>query len=337
MGCSITTQYMRRGIETAFLENDYLRVEVLTGKGGDITEIRDKRTDINVLFESPHEWRAPGDGPVGAPDGSFTYLDYYPGGWQDVLPAAGGPTTAHGAPLALHGEAPLVPWDATVLEDSLDRAQLRLSVSLSRYPLEVERYLTLEKGSATLTVDETVENIGEVPVDYSWLQHIALGEPLVGSDARLEVPCETVLSDPDRGANGQFPAGESYEWPVAQLPDGEVDLREFPPKGERIHEVLALTDLSEGQYTVTNPSLDLATTVRFPEKVFEYLWYWRAFGGFEDAPFFGRNYNAGIEPATSIPNAGLEAARENGTANRLKPGEEVAATITFETHPVARK
>jgi galactose mutarotase-like enzyme len=332
MTCSVTTRYARRGVETAFLENDRLRVEVLTGKGGDVTEIRDKRTDVDVLFEAPHEWHAPGSGAAGAPDGSFAFLDHYPGGWQDVLPAAGGPAIAHGAPLALHGESSLVPWEATVVEETAERVRLGLSVTLSRYPLSVERVLTLEAGSAALTVEETVENVGEVPVDYSWLQHLALGEPLVGPEARLEVPCETVLSDPVQGPNARVPPDETYEWPVLELPDGEVDLRTFPPKSERVHELLALTDLSAGRYTVTNPSLDLGATVRFPADVYEYVWYWRAFGGFEDAPFFGRSYNAGLEPCTSVPNAGLEAARENGTAERLGPGETVRATVAVETH-----
>lgn len=139
MGCAITTEYIRRGIETAFLENDHLRVEVLTGKGDDITEIRDKRTDVNVLFEAPHRWQAPSADLTGVPDESFAFLNHYLGGWQDVLPGAGGPATVQGAPLALHGESTLVPWDATVTEQTAGRMQLSLPVSLARYLLSIER------------------------------------------------------------------------------------------------------------------------------------------------------------------------------------------------------
>jgi galactose mutarotase-like enzyme len=332
MGCRITTEYTRRGIETAFLENDQLRIEVLTGKGGDITEIIDKRTDVNVLFEAPHKWYGPDIGPLGKPDGSFTFLDHYPGGWQDVLPTAGGPATVDGAPLSLHGETTLVPWKATISTETDDRVELHLSVELSRYPLEIDRRLILESGTSLLTVEETVENLSDIPVDYSWLQHIALGEPLVGPEAMLEVPCNAVLSDPELGPNAQFPADEVFHWPIAELSETKIDLRKFPPKDAQIHDLLALTDLEEGKYTVTNPSIDLGVTVRFPAEIYEYLWYWRAFGGFEDAPFFGRNYNAGLEPSTSIPNAGLDAARDAGTANTLAPHEKTQATISLETH-----
>lgn len=335
-GPTITDEYERKGIRTVFLENDALRVEVLAGKGGDVTEIRDKRTDVNVLFEAPHEWRPLRDGPVGAPNGEFAYLDHYPGGWQDVLPGAGGPSTGSGgAPLALHGETPVIPWEHKIVEDSAERVAVELSADLTRYPFSVTRELSLAAGESTLRVDETVENRGEVAVDYSWLQHIALGEPLLGPEATLDVPCDRVLVDPEQPANSRLPAGEEFAWPTCDLADGtgETDLRELPPKTDRVHQLVALTDLHEGRYTVTNSDLDLGVTVEFPHDLYEYLWYWQAFGGFEDAPFFGRNYNAGLEPCTSIPNAGLEDAIENGTARRLAPGETVEASIAFSTHP----
>ncbi|MFC7028263.1 DUF4432 family protein [Halomicroarcula sp. GCM10025710] len=97
---------------------------------------------------------------------------------------------------------------------------------------------------------------------------------------------------------------------------------------------MALADLREGRYTVSNPAIDLGVTVRFPESLYEYLWYWQPLGGFEEAPFFGRNYNVGLEPCTSIPNAGLAEAIENGTAELLDPGETRESTVTLETHPV---
>lgn len=333
---SITDEYTRRGIDAVHLENRGLRVEVLAGKGGDVTEIRDKRTDTNVLFESPHEWHAPRDAYAGAPDPTFSFLDHYPGGWQDVIPAAGGPASVAGATFGLHGESTTAPWEATILHDDEDAVSVQLSLSLTRYPLDVERTITLAD-DPVLTVEETVTNRGEVSVEYAWLQHVAFGPPLVGPDARLEVPCETVLVDPDHDPpNARLPPGETFEWPTCDLDDGTVDLRRIPPKDARVHDLVALTDLAEGRYTLVNPELDLATTVRFPADLFEYLWYWQAFGGFEEAPFFGRNYSAGLEPCTSIPNAGLERAIENGTANTLAAGEREHATIEVEVAPADR-
>lgn len=335
MVCTVTDEYQRRGIDVVFLENDYLRVEILAGKGSDITEITDKRTDTNVLFEAPHEWRVPANGPVGAPDGTFSFLDYYPGGWQTVLPAAGGPTTATGAPLALHGESSLISWETEITNDTEAEVAVEFTASLTRYPFTIEREVSLTAGSSALTITEEVTNEGAVTVPYSWLQHIALGEPLVAPEAKLEAPCKTVLVDPDQTAEtARLPPGETYEWPICETDDGPIDLRQFPPRSERVHDLVALADLTDGYYTVSNPDLDLGVTVSFPESLYNYLWYWQPLGGFEEAPFFGRNYNVGLEPCTSIPNAGLEHAVENGTAESLKSGETQRSTVTLETHPV---
>jgi galactose mutarotase-like enzyme len=336
MGYSISTDYERRGIETIFLENDHLRVEVLAGKGGDITEIRDKRTDVNVLFEAPHEWRPPGRGLSGRADAEYSFLDHYPGGWQDVLPGAGGPSEGSGgAPFPLHGETPLIPWDYEVREASPDRVAVKLTTSLTRYPFDVTRVLSLNNRESTLRIEETVTNTGRVAVSYSWLQHIALGEPLIGPAATLDVPCEKVLVDPGQtNDTARLPPGAEFEWPICDWDDGRVDLREMPSKEERVHDLVALTELREGWYTVRNPTQNLGVTVEFPEDLYEYLWYWQPFGGFEGAPFFGRNYNVGLEPCTSIPNAGLREAINNETARSLSPGETKSMSIAFRTHPL---
>jgi galactose mutarotase-like enzyme len=331
--CSLTTEYSRKGLSCLWLENDHLHVELLPEKGGDVTEIRDRRTGVNVLFEAPHEWRPPERGPVGAPDGEFSFLDHYPGGWQDVLPAAGGPSEGDGgAPLGLHGESPVVPWEVTRLAESPERVAVEIAVELTRYPLRIERELSLAADEATLAVSETVTNVGEVPVDYSWLQHVALGEPLVSPAAELDVPADRVLVDPDPPENARLPAGAEFEWPVWTDGETEVDLREFPPKGERVHDLVAVTGLDEGRYTLRNPELDLGATLRFPADTYEYLWYWQPLGGFEDAPFFGRNYNVGLEPCTSIPNAGLADAKANGTAERLAAGASESVELALSTH-----
>ena len=328
-GLRVTDEYTRRGIDAAFLENEHLRLEVLTGKGGDVTELRDKRTDVDVLLEVPHEWRPPGDGQASAPTAQFAFEDHYPGGWQSILPSGGGPSEAHGAALALHGESAVVPWDATPFEHD-DAVGLDLETRLTRYPFHLERQIRLHRDDPTVYVEESVTNDGEVPVHYSWVQHVALGEPLVAPEATLELPCERVVADPNHDhENARLTPGEVYDWPGEK-----VDFREFPPKDERIFDLAAFADLSEGTYTVSNPDLDLAATVSFDESLYEYVWYWGAFGGHTVSPFFGRNYNVGLEPATSIPTTGgLDAAIENGTANELAPGESVETEITLHTAP----
>lgn len=326
-----TDEYTRRGIETAFLENEHLRIEVLVGKGGDITEIRDKRTDIDVLFETPFEWRPPNDGPVGAPDSVAAFEDHYPGGWQSLLPNGGGPASAGGATLAQHGESSIVPWEGRIIEGS-DAVSIHLTTDLTRYPFHLEREIRLEADDPTVYVEESMTNGGANSLEYSWVQHVALGEPLVAPEATLDVPCRVVRTDPDHvHANARLPTDHRFEWPTW---DDDVDLRTFPDRTEPIFDLAAFCELTEGRYTVTNETLDLGVTVHFDESIYEYVWYWGAFGGHDGSPFFGRNYNVGLEPATSIPTiGGLDAAVQNGTANTVDPGETVTTSISLSTHP----
>jgi len=200
---------------------------------------------------------------------------------------------------------------------------VRLTVSLTRYPLAMERRLSLAADEAILRVEDSVTNEGETAVPYSWLQHVGFGSEFIGPECTVDVPHSEVLVDTHQTTpNARFEPGSEHEWPVATSREGNsVDLRSPPQKDDRVHDLLAVTAFDADQDTVTNPDLDLAARAwHSPCDLYEYVWYWGAFGGFEAAPFFGRNYNVGLEPCTSVPNAGLDSAIEAGTANTLQPG-----------------
>ena len=332
----ISTEYAYRGIETAFLENESLRIMVLPGKGGDIIEFRDKRADVDVLFHTDHNWLPPTERVVPTVDPTGWH-DSYPGGWQVNLPVAGYTDGFAGTPYGLHGESALLPWNADVVRDDAEAVALGLSVELVRYPFSIERTLTLPAGESALRVEERVTNDGGVELEYVWQQHLALGRPLVGPAARLDVPAATGVSEPydQDHENNRLLGDATFEWPNAPALDGDgtVDLGEFPPTDATIHDVAYATDLDAGWYAVTNPELDLGFGFTFPTDPFECLWYWQAFGGDADSPYFNRNYTAGLEPTTAYPSAGLpDAQRENGTMKTIEPGETLEATFTAVTY-----
>lgn len=331
----ITTEFAYRGIETAFLENDALRVMVLIGKGGDIVEFRDKRTDVDVLWQTPHNWTPPRERyvPTASPS---TWNDHYPGGWQVNLPVAGNGWEIDGNAYGLHGESALLPWNAEVVRDDNEAVTLRLTVELTRYPFRVERELTLPAGASRLRIVESITNCGGVELEYIWQQHVALGEPLLAPAARLDIPAASgEIPSYDGGfSNARLADDSTFEWPYAPGKTGDtVDLRDVPPKDAKIHDQAYAVDLQEGWYALTNPDLDLGFALQFPAELFESVWYWQAFGGFDESPWYNRNYNAGLEPTTGYPGSNLpDSQRENGTMKSLAPGETVTAELVAATY-----
>ncbi len=136
--------------------------------------------------------------------------------------------------------------------------------------------------------------------------------------------------DDETFEHARLAAGEEFDWPQAPAAgSGTVDLSSFPPYDARIHDQVYATDLSEGWYAVTNPDIDLGFGLSFPVDPFECLWYWQPFGGIEASPYFGRNYNVGLEPTTAHPAGSIpDAQRANGTMKTLGPGEAVEAAMT---------
>lgn len=333
----VLTEFSYRGIEAVFLENSRLRVLVLPGKGGDILEFRDKRTDVDVLWHADHNWQPPEERYIPS-EAPTTPLDHYPGGWQVHLPIAGFGREIEGNAYGLHGEADLIPWEYEVTRNDDDAVAITLRTELVRYPFEIVRELELPAGEPTLQIAESVTNLGEVELEYIWQQHVALGRPLVGPEARLDVPAThgVVEAYEEGGAfrNGRLSSGADFDWPHAPGRDGgTVDLREFPPLDAEIHDQVTATELDAGWYALTNPELDLGFALSFPTDPFECLWYWQPLGGFEASPFFNRNYNIGLEPTTAYPSGDIpDAQRANGTMKTLAPGERVDAEFAAATY-----
>lgn len=332
----ISTDYSVKGIDAAILENKYLRIVILTGKGGDIIEFRDKRADVDPLWRTHHNWSPPSRRYVPTTTNS-TWIDHYPGGWQVNLPLAGQGGSVSGVEYGLHGESALIPLNSKIVNNDHTRVSLQLESELIRYPFAVEREMTLEANKPALFINESVTNVGAVELEYIWQHHIALGPPLIGPAARFDVPARTGIVEDygrDEYENARLQSDSTFEWPQAPSDNGEsIDLREFPPKDAEVNDMVYLTGLDAGWYAVSNVELDFGFGLAFPESVFESVWYWQPLGGEVESPFFGRNYNVGIEPTTAYPGTSIPTAqRENGTMKTLAPGETTNVELTAVTY-----
>ncbi|HEY3181749.1 MAG TPA: DUF4432 family protein [Gaiellaceae bacterium] len=308
------------GMPAVTLENELLRVGVLAGRGSDVFELLYKPRDVDFVWLTAGGFR-PAD----------TFVDGYGGGWQEILPNGGAPSSYAGASFGQHDEVSMLPWDYAVVEDTEERVVVRLSVACAKTPLRLVKELRLEAGSARLDVDETLVNESPSSVRLMWGHHLAFGAPFLAPGARIRLP-DGVDGIPHRtalNANGRRVAAERFRWPLASSPEGEqVDLSVLPPQGTASEIVYLSGFPPEAWYEVGGE--DLGFRVTWDAAVMPYLWFWQEFGRTVGYPWYGRHWNVGLEPFSSYPTNGLAEAVANGTALELAPGERRAFSLSAE-------
>lgn len=326
-GCRFSTDYSYRGLQCLVVENELLRLTYLLDKGADLIELRYKPRDIDLMYSSPNGVTNPAlfAPSIASRDGSF--VDLWPGGWQEVFPAGGHPAVYEGAEHGTHGEVALLRWDASVVRDEPDEVSVRLSVRTHRSPFLLQRTVTLRTGSATVHLDETVTNEGAVPLHVMWGQHPCFGAPFLDENCVIEAPARTVVTpEPPVFAVGRARPGR-WQWPIVPGVDGdEIDLSRVLAPSSGVHDGAYLTDFTSGWCAIVNRPLRLGVALTWPVEVFPWMWLWQVYGGQSEAPSYGRTYTVALEPFTSFPND-LSSAIEAGTSLLLEPGQTVPARL----------
>jgi galactose mutarotase-like enzyme len=326
-------EYRYRGMRVVFLENELLRIGVLADKGTDVFEFNYKPRDMDFVWLTAGGVRNPTSYLSTSPDPLATFMDYYPGGWQEVFPNGGAPSSYLGARFGQHGEISNLPWDYEIVEDEEDSVAVRFSVRTQKTPFYLEKELRLRSGESRLLVEETLTNESEAPLHAMWGHHLAFGRPFLDEGCLIRLPeGATVIphGEPTHPEGRRVRGNKNYVWPFAEGESGEeVDLSVLPERGT-LPEMLYLTDLTEGFYEIENPDKGLGLRVGWDVGQMPYLWFWQEYGASDFYPWYGRHYNIGLEPFSSFPTNGLEEAVDNGTAISLSGGESRRFSLQAE-------
>jgi hypothetical protein len=318
-------EYALHGMQLIVLENEALRVGVLAGKGADIVELNYKPRDLDFAWLTPNGVQNPGQSGAPYRDSLATFVEVYPGGWQEVFPNGGAPSSHDGATYGQHDEVFALPWDVDIVEDSETSVAVRFAVRTRKLPCTIEKTMRLDAGSAQLRIDERLLNTGAVPIRAMWGHHITFGPPFLRPGHQIRLPDGiTVIPHEDAIAPGgrRVANAEPFMWPRATGDDGaELDLGVVPGPGVP-SEIVYLTgfDRDRAWYEITDPSDGAGSRVEWDARQMPYLWYWQEFGATTGYPWYGQNYNIGLEPFSSYPTNGLAAAVDNDTALTLAPG-----------------
>jgi hypothetical protein len=330
-GCRISDDWTFKGMRTLIIENELLRVTVLVDRGSDIVEFRYKPLDLDFLYFAPNGVRNPArETPSTYTDSP--YLDYFSGGWNEILPSGGPAVMYKGASLGQHAEISLLPWDYAILSDTPERVAVKLWVRPIRTPFFIEKTLVMETGQPVLKISECVTNEAGEPMHFMWGQHIAFGRPFLEEGAVIDFPAGRFLTHseiPNFGPR-RFQPGSESNWPMVPANQGGLaDASQIPSFGElQAQEMSYLTDLHAGWYAITNRVRRVGFGIAFDPNVFRYVWYWQQMGNVAKGfPWWGRTHTAALEPWTSYPTNGLEEAIANGTAMQLDPGESISTSL----------
>ncbi len=318
-GCRFT-EFTYLGYAALSLENETLRITLLPGKGSDVIQFLYKPQDLDFMYVSQ-----PGLRPAGAME-SLTakgnaFLDYYPGGWQEILPNFGDPCEYKNATLGLHDEISLLPWKYTILRDDPDCISVLLEVHCVRTPFRLRKTLTLCPGGA-LEIAEELQNDSAETMDCTWGHHPAFGAPFLDDTCRILMPsCRVKTQEQYVSPNSRLEKGQDCEWPIVLGRNGEkIDLSRIPSKTAHSHDMAYLHGFENGWYGIFSDRLQLGFGMSWDAKIFKYLWFWQVFGGWVGYPWYGKSYNIGLEPVSSYPGS-LANAVEAGTQLVFAPGE----------------
>jgi hypothetical protein len=318
-GCRFT-EFTYLGYAALALENDQLRITLLPGKGSDVIQFLYKPQDVDFLYVSQ-----PGIHPAGAPQSPATngnaFLDYYPGGWQEIVPNFGDPCEYKNATLGLHDETSLLPWNYTILRDDPDCISVLLEVRCWRTPFRLRKTLTLRPG-CTLDIAEELQNDSAEAMDCTWGHHPAFGAPFLDDTCRILVsPCRVKTQEQYVSPNSRLEKGQDCEWPNVLGRRGEkIDLSRIPSKAAHSHDMAYLHGFETGRYGLFSERLQLGFGMNWDAATFKYLWFWQVYGGWAGYPWYGRSYNIGLEPVSSYPGS-LANAVAAGTQLVFAPGE----------------
>ncbi len=334
-GCRVSDDYLYRGLRMVVLENPRLRVSVLADKGTDILELLYKPLDIDFMYRAPAGIRNPAMFVPTISNPGGAYLDFWEGAWQEAFPTGGWAASYKGAEFGLHGEVSLMPWQYSIVEDTVECVAVYFWVRTCRTPFLLEKVLSLHGEEPVLRIWEKVTNEGQVTMDFMWGHHPVIGPPFLGDDCEVTVPAATVIiPDPAAWPASRLKKG-TYAWPFAEDHSGQkIDLTKVDPPGAGTAEAAYLTDLSEGWFALRSQRHQLAFTMSWPRELFPWIWYWRVSGGERNAPFYGRNYSLALEPFTSYP-PNFKEAIAAGTQKTLRPQESLEGEISVSVLPAA--
>jgi galactose mutarotase-like enzyme len=292
---------------------DGMRVlEVRNGKGLEFTVSLDRGADIPYLFYKGNSmaYIAPCGmvGPKYYDNKGTNFLKSFTAGFITTcgLTAVGSPCTDVGEELPLHGDIANTPSEShsySYDEESITiTATVRDAYLFGRQLVLTRKYICSLKEN-TLTLIDTVENVGPNKSPYMVLYHCNMGYPLLSENAVLNISSEEV------GARNEHSLKDIDTWDKI-----------LPPTADFEEQCYYHTIKGTPKVSLKNPDINTELTITYDNNALDCFTQWKMLGDYQ--------YAMGLEPGNCYPD-GRDVMREKGILKFLNPGEKAANTIKF--------
>ena len=222
------------------------------------------------------------------------------------LTNVGNPCEDDGETLPLHGTIANTPCESIHHFIENDEIHIRAVVRDARifaHQLLLEREYIVPLFGRTMTITDTVRNIGSADSPVQLLYHFNVGYPLLSETTELSIPAKSVTP---RNAHA---ASDLENCLKMQAPTHGYEEMCFFHKME-----------GEANVTVYNPAINKGFTMTYDTAKLPYFTEWKMMGE--------HDYVLGVEPGNAHPD-GRNVMRQQGALEILKPGETKSHSIKF--------
>jgi galactose mutarotase-like enzyme len=326
--CTINDDGNINGMKTIFMENELLKIGILAGRGSDIFQFEYKPMKIDIMLRLDKEILNPNQIFSQIRNTGTQFEDYYYGGWQEILPNSA-PINYRGAELGQHGEVSLIPWNYEILNTSDNEVSVKLWTRPLRFPILIEKTLTLKEGSSKLFIDETLTNESDTFLHLMWGHHIAFGLPFLSEGATMETSASKFMAEEAMSEQRLFKPGELQEWPsVKNIHNERIDAQNIlKSDAHKFSDLAYLNDFKEDAFYTLKTDV-MSFSIHWDKNIFKSLWYWQERFATKDAPWWGKTYAIALEPWTSkwIANPDLTLMEKDWL--KLEPRQVIKTSLT---------
>ena len=194
----------------------------------------------------------------------------------------------------------MIPWDYAVIKNSDAEVAVKLWTRPLRYPILIEKTLTLEKGSQSLQIDETLTNESETELHMIWGRRFAFGMPFLKEGACIETSAKKFRAEQAMPGHRIFKPGTEQDWPiVATFDNQKIDASKVLTATEgKFSDLAYLSKFKENAFYRTATDR-MSFTIAWDKAIFKSLWYWQERYATQDAPWWGKTYAVALEPWTN--------------------------------------